>query len=266
MARSNLKQVENAAQDAADAPIPGAVEELVLNQQDPADLDTLFNDLETELEAVALTLPPADDAHTESDHIAAGRHINTEELRAKALEELEENATPVPDEARAPKAQPAKKPPATKRISTLGLSTSAALAQGLGSKLDELLTLDANDFALSEEDSHTKRHDLMAAIDVLPKKIGEKVVNLYAHISKGATLSTYTRIAIDLLVKDGEITSKSLKDLYIARPYSEGTASSQATQMMKLLPTLGLAIRSAGKITLNENSLLMPMLTTPAAE
>lgn len=264
MARAALKKVEDAPEDT----VTGGVEELVLNQpQNPEDLDAMFSELENELESAGVNTTaviPLND--NEADHIAAGRHISTEELKAKALEELEEQSKPLSDESRKPEPQK-KKAPATKRISTLGLTVSQALAQGLGSKLDELLTLDVADLSLSDEDAHAKRHELMAKLDdKLPKKIGEKVVNLFASIAKGANLSTYTRIAIDLLVKDGEMTSKTLKDQYIARPYSEGTASSQATQMMNLLPLLGIARKEAGKIVLNDTSLLLPMLTAPAPE
>lgn len=261
MARANLKKVEDTPED---APVAGAVEEMVLPSQNHEDLDNMFNQLEQELEASGVS---TDLVINEADHIAAGQHISVEDLKTAAFAELEANSSPLPDESRKPEAQKKKTPASTKRISTLGLTVSQSLAQGLGSKLDELLTLDASELSLSDEDAHAKRHELMAKLDdKLPKKIGEKVVNLFASIAKGATLSTYTRIAVDLLVKDGEMTSKTLKDAYLARPYSEGTASSQCTQMMNLLPLLGLAKREGAKLTLNENSLLLPMLKAPAPE
>ncbi|UKL15001.1 hypothetical protein hairong_096 [Pseudomonas phage hairong] len=264
MARAALKKIEDAPQD---APLSGGVEEMILTKQDSGDLDAMFGELEAELESAGVNTGPAVPLNdNEDDHIAAGQHISVEDLKAKALEELEEQSKPLSDESRKPEPQK-KKAPATKRISTLGLTVSQSLAQGLGPKLDELLTLDVADLSLSDEEAHAKRHELMASLDdKLPKKIGEKVVNLFASIAKGANLSTYTRIAIDLLVKDREITSKTLKDQYIARPYSEGTASSQATQMMKLLPLLGIAHKEAGKLVLNDSSLLLHMLTEPAPE
>lgn len=262
MARANLKKVEDAPED---APVAGAVEEMTLPVHNDADeLDNMFSQLEQELEASGVSTGVVID--NEADHIAAGQHISVEDLKAAALQELDEQSQPLSDESRKPEPQKKKNPAPSKRISTLGLTVSQSLAQGLGSKLDELLTLDVADLSLSDEDAHNKRHELMTKLDdKLPKKIGEKVVNLFASIAKGATLSTYTRIAIDLLVRDGEMTSKTLKDQYIARPYSEGTASSQCTQMMNLLPLLGIARKETGKLVLNKDSLLLPMLTAPAA-
>lgn len=260
MARAALKKIEDVAPQ-EDTAVPGAVEEMTLNQQDPADLDAMFSELENELETAGVNTTGLVIEHSEEDQVAAGQHITTEKLRAAALEELEENAKPHPDEAKTPAPKAAKKAVATKRISTLGLSTSQALAQGLGAKLDELLTLDVDDFKLSEEEAHDKRHALLADMDKTPKKVGEKIINLYASIAKGATLSTYSRIAIELIVKEGELTSKTLKDRFCIR-YAENTASSQCTQMMKLLPLLGIAKRDGAKLTLNQNSLLVPMINT----
>jgi hypothetical protein len=222
---------------------------------DPDDLDALYNELEAGLEPVNLT--PA-----ENKAIEAGAVTEIGELKAAAAEELAQEAAAAGTPTVTPVAnEPAKgKAPTTKRISTLGLKKSVAIVQALGAKAPDFLTINLADATLSDAEQAEKREEFLKQIDALPVKIQEKVVNFYAHVAQGATLSNYTVMAIKLLIKDGELTSKSLKDAYIARPYTEGTASSQATQMMKLLPLLGLAKRNGSKLVVNSDSVLLPSL------
>lgn len=259
MARAQLQQIEESPEAL------GGVEEMTVNttpgDDDLNDLDGMFADLEASMPETAKVVgAPAVEAEPVLEHhIEAGQAATTDELKKMALEELDEQSEPVSDDAKAPEASK-KKAPVTKRISSVGMSKSVALATALGDDLEQHLTIDSRWTALSEEEQTDKRFALLETIDGLPVKIGEKVTNLFAAIAKGATLSVYTQMAVDLLMKDGELTSKSLKDAYIARPYSEGTASSQATQMMKLLPTLGLAERAAGKLVVNLHSPLLNKL------
>lgn len=274
-----------------EAPQAGGVEEITIGgSTEQEDLDTLLGDLESELSATAIIVggdmpvPVANvliqdlqaldaelDNLSQEQTLEVGDGISAEDqaalddlkLKAAASAELLEQFSSTPEEAPAAVAADAdakKAPPATKRINTMGMKKSEALVKSLGSKVNDYLTLNLADIALPEAEQQAKREALLAAIDVLPIKIGEKVVNLYAHIANGANLSNYTKIAIYLLVKDGELSSKTLKDAYMARPYTEGTANSQATQMMKLLPTLGLATRNAGKLIVNPDSVLLPSI------
>lgn len=263
-----LQQIEDMPADNA------GVEELIIAKLDPqAELDAMFDDLEGNMSdtlvvngmkaGVVIEIP-------NEDHlIEAGRAATNEELQKLAIEEINENSEHHPDDAKTPEVQSKKKAPVTKRISTAGMAKSEALAVALGDKLDTLLMVDSDDLTLPEDQQFDKRIALLEKIDGLPKKIGEKATNLFAHVSKGAQLSNYTRIAINFLLTNGEMTSKQLKDTYLARPYSEGTASSQTTQLMNLLPALGIAKREAGKLVVNPTSTLFPLLTTlaaPAAE
>ena len=260
MARAQLQQIEESPEAL------GGVEELSV-KTDPSlddlnDLDGMFADLEASMPETAKVVgaPVVEPEPDAEHHVAAGNAATNDELKKLALEELDEQNEPAPDEGKLPEASTKKKAPVTKRISTLGMTKSVALATALGDDLEQHLTIDSRWTALSDDEQTDKRFALLEQIDGLPVKIGEKVTNLFACIAKGATLSIYTQMAVDLLMKDGELTSKSLKDAYIARPYSEGTASSQATQMMKLLPTLGLAERAAGKLVVNLHSPLLNKL------
>ncbi|QOC57953.1 hypothetical protein phiK7B1_098 [Pseudomonas phage phiK7B1] len=258
--KKQLQQIEELPPENA------GVEELVIGGQTPDDLDAMFDDLEAGLgDSIVVNGLPADAApevHNEVHLIEAGQAVTNEELKRLALEEINENSEHHPENTQTPAAQPAKKKaPATKRISTAGMAKSEALATALGDKLDTLLMVDSNDLTLPEDEQFDKRIALLEKIDGLPKKIGEKATNLFAHVSKGAQLSNYTRIAINFLLTNGEMTSKQLKDTYLARPYSEGTASSQCTQLMNLLPALGIAKKEAGKLVVNPTSTLFPLLT-----
>lgn len=269
MAKASLKRVEEAPQQEH-----FQEDELVLANHEPDmsgtgsvdDLDAMFDSLEAGLTTgkTVEVIVGDGESHNEQEMIAAGRALNTEELKAAAMIELDNSGSPAPDDSKTPAPVQGKKPaPITKRISTMGMSKSVALATALGDQLDTLLTIETTDSLLGDEEAFNKRFALLETIDKLPIKIGEKVTNLYAHLGKGATLSLYTRKAIDHLVAAGEMTSKSLRDVYMVR-YSEGTASSQATQMMKLLPTLGLAIRDGQRLLPNPNSTLLPLLTVKA--
>lgn len=257
-----LQQVENELPESN-------VEEVVLgangNENALDALDEMFSDLEAGVVVpanviVAGIAEQPVDAPTEKQLLEAGHAAEVADLKAAALEELDENAAITPDNVQTPAPVEKKKAPVTKRISTIGMTKSVALATALGERLDDLLTVDTKDLALSDEDRFDKRIALLEAIDKMPIKIGEKATNLFAHIAKGAALSNYTRIAINFLVQNDEMTSKQLKDAFLSRPYSEGTSSSQTTQMMNLLPALGIAIKSGGRLIPNPTSTLLPLL------
>lgn len=237
------------------------VQEVVIDGGDPLDeLDAMFQELEADMSSGSEDL--VIEAISEADMIQAGADASLAEIRAEALAEMDELSTPVADGSllATGAAEPAKKKaPVTKRISSLGMTKSEALAKALGSKLNDYLTLSLEDAQHPPADLQQKIDAKLTEIDSLPIKIQEKVVNFFAHLSNGAALSNYTKIAIDILVKDREISSKALRDAYIARPYSMGTANSQCTQLMKLLVVLGLAEKGAGKLTANPDSALLPM-------
>lgn len=134
---------------------------------------------------------------------------------------------------------------------------SAALIARLGSveAVEAHLHIDASDGTLSHADLSTLIKSRMEDLDSLPKKVGEKAVNLIAHIAGGAGLSCYTRIALEMLLESGELTSKALYERYKARPYSEGTSRSQCGQLMQLLPAMGIAERPVpGSLVLIKDS------------
>lgn len=97
---------------------------------------------------------------------------------------------------------------------------------------------------------------LLEKIDSLAKKVGDKALNLLRFNATGdkTKLQVYTRLGLDELVKRGSITSKELTAHYQGVKYSEGTARSQANQLMSLLPAMGVADVSGRTLTLRSDS------------
>lgn len=136
--------------------------------------------------------------------------------------------------------------------------------QALAQRLGGVKALESN-IVLSTDDVERDLSELLAefetTINGLAKKVGEKAVNLIAHLQGSATLSVYTVIAIEMLVKDGKLTQRDLVNRYLDRPYSLGTSRSQAGQMMQLLPALKIAKKTGrGELELDPNSVIMSVL------
>ena len=93
------------------------------------------------------------------------------------------------------------------------------------------------------------------------KKIGEKFDNLFASIARGANPSVYVTTAFDVLNKTGTMTSIDLVAALRAVPLSEGTARSQAAQIMNLFDAVGIAKRDKQTLVRDPNSRLGTLLT-----
>lgn len=112
-------------------------------------------------------------------------------------------------------------------------------------------------FSVSDDPSEKARDEFIAKLNdrkTTAKKVAEKVINFYHSTFGSAHLSNYTQIAVDALRAKKELTSAELIALYEARPYSKGTARAQSSQMMQLLPMLGIAKRDGKKLVLNDES------------
>lgn len=189
------------------------------------------------------------------------RALELDESRSKAYEEQDSTTDPEPD------AEDVKAKTNTKkvkpRVSTSGLKPQAALRARYGKKVYELVTINDSDAALSDEKLESQVDQYLNHFDTLAKKVGEKVNNFFMHINGDATLSVYSKIAIDLLKESGEMTTADLRKAYQSDPYNYkvGTANAQSSQMMTLLPELGLADRDGTKLTLSESSPLLDLLS-----
>lgn len=133
--------------------------------------------------------------------------------------------------------------------------------------LGKTLIVSVNDAEETDAYRQSVVDDLMSDIDSLPKKVGEKAVNAFQAATTDTKLSVYTQAAIDLLREKKTITLKDLRDHYVApnpRPLGETTASSQASQMFKLLPFLNIAVRNGSSMTIVEDSALAELFKNAA--
>ena len=142
------------------------------------------------------------------------------------------------------KTSSAKKPAGSKKITASGKATSRSRNEIDMKKLSDLV---------GEEDAKK----MVGLIDDLPKKVQDKARNLLIAATGGANLSNYTRYALSLLAasETGEVKSTDIfRYLAEDRKYSEGTARSQAKQIMTLLPFAGVAERSGSLLKVNTES------------
>lgn len=217
--------------------------------------DTLVSDLD-DLEALLGADVVAVPASTIEE---VAQELAMVETREELYAETDADAAGAADLVVETEAAPAEteKPAKIKARAHGASKPSAALIARLGSveAVEAHLHIDASDGTLSRADLSTLIKSRMEDLDSLPKKVGEKAVNLIAHIAGGAGLSCYTRIALEMLLESGELTSKALYERYKARPYSEGTSRSQCGQLMQLLPAMGIAERPVpGSLVLIKDS------------
>lgn len=240
-----------------------AVPEAVVAAAADAPAETPVDAINSDLDALEALLGEDIPSVTEADAVtleAVEQELHLAETREELYEDTAPDAVGAVDltAADAPKgeAKPAK--PVKMKARAHGASKpSAALIARLGSveAVETHLRIEAGDSELSTKDLTELLKERMASLDTLPKKVGEKAVNLIAHLAGNAKLSCYTEIALEILLETGELSSKTLYDRYKARPYSEGTSRSQCGQLMQLLPAMGIAERpTTGSLTLVKDS------------
>jgi hypothetical protein len=243
---------------------------LTVEEKGPSSIDDELAQLEAMIGSEIPTLETSDDALIDIPTLEeVASEIAAAESREEAYSKMGEpedsgtpDATIEPDPDAGEKLK--KGTPKIKARAHGEAKPSAALVARLGSveAVTAHLKISEGDDAVDAKELVTALSERLSGLDDLPKKVGEKAVNLIAHLGGGAKLSCYTEIAIKMLVSKGELTSKELIDRYIARPYSEGTSRSQCGQMMQLLPALGLADRTTrGSLTLRKDSVIAKQLS-----
>ena len=239
-----------------------AVPEAVVAAAD-APAETPVDTINSDLDALEALLGEDIPSVTEADAVtleAVEQELHLAETREELYEDTAPDAVGAVDltaaDATKGETKPAK--PVKMKSRAHGASKpSAALIARLGSveAVETHLRIEAGDSELSTKDLTELLKERMASLDTLPKKVGEKAVNLIAHLAGNSKLSCYTEIALEMLLETGELSSKALYDRYKARPYSEGTSRSQCGQLMQLLPAMGIAERpTTGSLTLVKDS------------
>ena len=233
---------------------------------EPSDVESLLASLE--LDAPVLTETSAVTPSTEeiSDDVlqVLETSIAIEEAKLEAYEPKSEKtydadvSLTAADPVKSKPANVDKAAPKPKARASGDSKPSAALIARLGNvdAVYSQLVFTPDDATLSAEELKIECDKRLKSFDELPKKIGEKAVNLVMHLSGCMSLSVYTQIALEMLFTSGELSSKALVERYMARPYSEGTSRSQAGQIMRLVQAFGIASGSTSHVTLNKNSII----------
>lgn len=85
-------------------------------------------------------------------------------------------------------------------------------------------------------------------------KVAEKFDNLFQSIAANKLPSRYVVTAINLLSKNGSMTSADLNAAFIGEGLGKGTASSQTGQIVALFSAVGIANRSGQSLTACQDS------------
>jgi len=165
----------------------------------------------------------------------------------------------------APKEPKAPKEP---RATSVTHKPGDLLKHKLGTAAAEVLVFDLNDAALDADGLAAKQQafvDRMNDPDSIADKVKDKIQMFLVWMTKGGELNEVLKRAITVLHEKGELTSGDKGNLQLnllAKPYSLGTARSQANQMFMALPELGITIKEKGRMIPNPDSALLPMAKT----
>jgi hypothetical protein len=201
---------------------------------------------------------PEDDAAT-LQAIEAEIEADSAKEAAYASQESDGDTTIVPEENAGKKGGRKKNaaPKEPKEPRQTFDTVSAAVAHKIGGR--ENLALYASDAVAQPDVAEALRSDRYARFDAAAKKVGEKIVNLFAASAGKAKLSEFTQTALRCIA-GGSTTSKAIYEAMIADGYSVGTSRSQSQQMMHLLPLTGIAKREKDTLTLESESVLFTAL------
>jgi len=217
------------------------------------------------LEAALAGLDKADTS-SEADVASAVAAVEMEEANAEAYADQEAAETPAEVEA-APAEKPAKEKKPPRETSMATSKKSDVIRERLGDNLAGTLVLEMADAELSKTKLKNQQDKILDMIDGLAKKVGEKAVNLIAHLNGSAKLSAYSEIALKFLNASPEgIVAADLIAHYQdqkangVKSYSVGTARSQGHQMFQLLPALKIAEMTGKTMTVNPDSLIAAVI------
>jgi hypothetical protein len=230
-----------------------------------ADSDSIIEDLEEdietevdEIEAVAEEVAEPDaieeiDAATEEDlDEALSDSLDIDDLDL-AIAKVEAHAGQESDtsiEDAPVKTEAAAKPERKKREpGTAPVRSVKALAD----LEPETFILEDGDY--SPEELAQNKIDVIAAKPEI-KKVGEKYENLFQSLGRNALPSVYVVAAFKLIDDKKTVTATDVKAMFKASGHTDGTAQSQAGQIMALFDALRIAKRAKNTLTMNDNSIV----------
>jgi hypothetical protein len=168
------------------------------------------------------------------------------------------------------KAKVAKEPkePKAPRATSVTHKAGDLLMFKLGDKAKDFLLFETDDITIGAANLNAKIDAFIARMNVLDKdsedyiadKVREKAIMLFTWMKNGGVLNEVLTRTFKVLAKDGELTSGIKGNLQVdllSKPYSPGTAASQANQMFMLLPLLNITMKEKGKMVANPDSLIL---------
>lgn len=229
-----------------------AVEEIV----DDIPFEAEGDDIDAELEAIL----GAAEEEVDQEVVAPESERSSDEIEAEAIGELEaeeavaealasSDSEPDDEVETVSEDEPKKR---GRRISTSGMSLKEIIEAKLTAEdVEKVLSMIADDLT---PESFVKE------AEALPKKIREKMANVFVSVVSGHQLSVYTQDAVAYLKANGKASVSDLRAMYMEgngvnhKGYSLGTAGAQSSQMMKLLPAISVAFREGNTLTFNDES------------
>lgn len=236
-----------------------SVEEVVLGS---GTIDDILSTLDVDDEIIEAA--PSGPELNELELEEAVSSVQVDELLSTAYETSDAqpaaSAKDTPKKPAKEKAAKADKEPKAPRV--FFTKQSERVAHQLGAKGSEMLLLEINDAMLTGPDLAEKNKEVLALLDSdgTAKKVGEKAAMLFKFMNNGGTLNEVMARAFKVLVRDGELTSGEKGNLQldlVAKPYSLGTARSQANQIFMLFPILKITHKVKGRMEPNPNSLIL---------
>jgi hypothetical protein len=162
----------------------------------------------------------------------------------------------------------APKEPKAPRATSVTHAPGDLLVAKLGEKAKDFLMLRLSDAELDEEALKARQAEFVNRMndrDAIADKVREKMQMFMLWLTKGGNLNEVLKRALTVLHSQGELTSGDKGNLQLnllSKPYSIGTARSQANQMFMAFPELGLTIKEKGRMVANPDSALLPMAYT----
>ena len=119
----------------------------------------------------------------------------------------------------------------------------------------DLKALDPSVFVIADGVTDLAANKI-AVLALMPdqKKIAEKFENVFHAVAAGKKPSAFVSLTFDVLRNNGSATTTELVAALKTAEYSEGTARSQAGQMMALFSIIGVASRNGQKLTFNADA------------
>lgn len=174
----------------------------------------------------------------------------------------EADAEPVAKKAKKEKVAKAPKEPKALRPTSHTHQPGDLLLAKLGENAKDYLVFETADAALDSGELALKVNEFIARMndrDAIADKVREKAIQLFTWVKSGGKLNEVLERTFKVLARDGELTSGAKGNLQtdlLSKPYSPGTAASQANQMFMLLPELKVTMKEKGRMVLNPESLI----------